>query len=417
MDVPQVTDPQDATAAERALLGACLLDADVAVRQSVEEVDERDFADPRLGQLYDLVCTMWAAQEPIDPIVIEKRARELGQKIHAADLFELIQATPTSSNAGHYARQVADAAKRRRLKIAGSRLQQLAESGEELGVVMGHARDEWASVAGQAAGKIEAKTLAAVLDGEDDYDWLIPNLLERQDRLVLTGGEGAGKSTFVRQIAICAAAGVHPTTTHTVEPVKVLVVDAENSEKQWRRASRTIALQAKHIGQIDPTTSLRLACVPRLDLTNERDVGAVHRLMDEHDPDLLVIGPLYRLIPRAITNDDDASPLITALDGLRARGVALVMEAHAGHATGATGQRDLRPRGSAALMGWPEFGMGLRIQQPDDGDPTVRAELVRWRGDRDERAWPTLMRRGGQFPWTDDSIAPEPRRWEPRVVS
>jgi replicative DNA helicase len=234
---------------------------------------------------------------------------------------------------------------------------------------MGHARDEWATVAGQAAGKLEAKTLADVLDGEDEYDWLIPNLLERQDRLVLTGGEGAGKSTFVRQIAICAAAGVHPTTTRSVDPVRVLVIDAENSEKQWRRASRTIVTQARHLGQTDPATSLRLACVPRLDVTNERDLGAVHRLVDEHEPDLLVIGPLYRLIPRAITNDDDAAPLLTALDGLRARGLALVMEAHAGHASGMNGQRDLRPRGSAALMGWPEFGLGHR---PRRAGPVAR---------------------------------------------
>lgn len=398
-------------AAERALIGACLLDADLAIRQSVEQVSEDDFRDIRLGKLYDLVCAMWARQEAIDPVVIEARARESGigggQPWHAAELHDLISQTPTASNASYYAKQVAEGAMRRRLARTGARLQQLAETDEDLGILMGHARDEWGTVAGQAAGKIEARTLAEVLDGEDEYDWLIPNLLERTDRLILTGGEGAGKSTFVRQIAICAAAGVHPITNDSMEPVRVLVVDAENSEKQWRRASRTIATQARIMGRTDPAEELRLACVPRLDLTNERDVGAVHRLIDEHTPDLLLIGPLYRLIPRAITSDDDAAPLLTALDGLRARGLALIMEAHAGHASGDNGQRNLRPRGSAALMGWPEFGLGLRLQAADDFDPTIRADLVRWRGDRDERTWPTTMRRGGRFPWTDDMRAEE----------
>lgn len=404
----------DTLPAERALVGACLLEPDVAIRQAVEHVTETDFGNPVLGALFELVCTRYAAGNPVDPVLVDAAAREAGIKgVNAANLADLVTTTPTAANAGYYARQVADAGMRRRLNLAGMRMQQLANTDEDLGVVMAHARDEWATVAGQAAGRLEAKTLAEVLDGDDEYDWLIPNLLERQDRLVLTGGEGAGKSTFVRQIAICAAAGVHPTTTRSINPVRVLVVDAENSEKQWRRASRTVVMQARHMGRIDPAVALRLACVPRLDLTNERDLGAVHRLVDEHEPDLLVIGPLYRLVPRAITNDDDAAPLLTALDGLRARGLALVMEAHAGHASGANGMRDLRPRGSAALMGWPEFGLGMRLQV-DEGDPTVRAELVRWRGDRDERAWPQLMRRGGVFPWTDDNSSPA---WSPHTAA
>ena len=57
-------------------------------------------------------------------------------------------------------------------------------------------------------------------------------------------------------------------------------------------------------------------------------------------------------------------------------------------------------------MGWPEFGFGLRIvanEHPDDD--AVRAAVVRWRGDRDERAWPSTLRRGGDWPWMDDNPA------------
>jgi hypothetical protein len=402
----------DISLAERALVGACLIDPDTAIRQSVEHIEETDFASPMLGKAFEIICRLFAAGESIDPLIVDEALRRAGvQGIHGVHLTDLMRDTPTASNAGYYARQIADAAMRRRLLRTGHILQGLAESEEDLGIVMSHARDEWERIAGQASGRIEAPTLAEIFEGDDEYDWLIPNLLERQDRLVLTGGEGAGKSTWVRQIAICAAAGVHPTTNRHADPVRVLVVDAENSEKQWRRASRTIATQARMMGSVDPAATLRLACVPRLDLTNERDVGAVHRLVDEHTPDLLVIGPLYRLIPRAITNDDDAAPLLTALDGLRARGLALIMEAHAGHATGSTGMRDLRPRGSAALMGWPEFGLGIRLRADEDG--IDRVDVVRWRGDRDERDWPGVMRRGrgDPFPWTDDMI-PERRSLE-----
>jgi len=120
--------------------------------------------------------------------------------------------------------------------------------------------------------------------------------------------------------------------------------------------------------------------------------------LDTFTPDVLFIGPLYRLTPRAINSDDDAAPLLAALDTIRDRGVALVMEAHAGHAVGVGGERDLRPRGSAALMGWPEFGLGLRV----DRDDSETFNVVPWRGGRDSREWPSRMRRGffrEEFPW------------------
>jgi replicative DNA helicase len=114
----------------------------------------------------------------------------------------------------------------------------------------------------------------------------------------------------------------------------------------------------------------------------------------------MLIGPLYRLIPRAINSDDDAAPLLAALDTIRDRGIAMLIEAHAGHAANPKGERDMRPRGSAALMGWPEFGYGLRLNRKNP----LHVDMVRWRGDRDARGWPAKLGRsnveGGQrWPW------------------
>lgn len=398
-------------AAEEAVIGACLLEPR-AIRAASEHVTADDFSNFNLGAIFDAMLAAHSAGQPIDAVTVLALVTEAGVRgVDGVMLHDLVTATPTAANVGYYARQVAEGATRRRLWQFGARTQQIATAGEALTDIMTTVRSEWDAIRSTGSTQIEARTLNDVLDGVDDYDWLIPQLLERQDRLVLTGGEGAGKSTFVRQLAICAAAGIHPTTFASIKPVRTLVVDAENSEKQWRRAARPLVLRARQVGRTDPGSALRLACVPRLDISTERDLGAVHRLVDQHKPDLLVIGPLYRLIPRAINSDDDAAPLLAALDSLRARGLALVMEAHAGHAMTAGGQRDLRPRGSSALMGWPEFGLGLAL---DRDDPSL-AHMLRWRGDRDERAWPTDLRRGGDWPWTDNRIAyglgP---RWTPR---
>lgn len=401
------TQAESALANERAVVGAIMLKAD-SIRFALEHITVDDFADYRLSRIFDLMVTLHTAGHPIDPVSLLDLAAE--EKIKGVDgpfLHGLMYATPTHTNIGYYANLVAEVAQKRRTWKFGVLAQQLATSGMPVGELADTIRTEFDTLRSHAGTPMEAKTLRTVLDGTDEYDWLIPGLLERMDRLVLTGGEGAGKSTFVRQIAILAAAGIHPTTFASVEPINVLVVDAENTEKQWRRNARPLAAKARHAGRRDPLDNLHLACIPRMDITTERDLGAVHRLVDEHKPDLLVIGPLYRLIPRAINSDDDASPLLAALDTLRARGLALVMEAHAGHAIGAGGERDLRPRGSAALMGWPEFGMGIGVDRQalgglQDGQLPTVFKLHRWRGDRDERDWPTTLLRGGAWPWMDE---------------
>ncbi len=412
------TSPRDT--AEAAVLGALLLDPLVAMHQVVDEISEQDFQHPWRAALFDLICHMWADGQPIDPVTVYAAARNKRVSIpgEATTLHEMVASTPTAASAGFYAREVAQHAQRARLKRASLRIGQISEAGGDWGELMMHARVEWEAVANQSAGRLEARTLEEVLQGSDEYDWVIDGLLEREDRLILTGGEGAGKSTFVRQFAICASAGIHPFTHQPMPPVRIVVVDTENSEKQWRRACRGMVSQARKLGSQDPAKELRLA-TGGLDLTSERDIGAVHRLIDDHKPDILFIGPLYKLVPKAIQTDDDAAPLLHTLDGFRRRNVALVIEAHAPKGDG-MGNRNLAPRGSAALQGWPEFGLGLKLVTEEFGPRT--AEVTHWRGDRDEgRAWPLRLRAGGLFPWTDDRLEPQPGEqvtpWKPYFPS
>ena len=385
---------------EQAVIGSILLDASV-MPFALTEVSGSDFADPELETIWNGLVKMRAGMEHIDALTVGGKLAEWGlRRFTVADLWKMTDAVPHAHSVAEYARQVRVESVRRRIRETGHELLRGAdasEPGETIAQGIQMLKD---TQQGTVRNDLVAKQLQEILDGEDDYDWCIPGLLERRDRFVLTGTEGAGKSTFVRQLAILSAAGLHPTLFTRIDPIRVLVVDAENSEQQWRRATRSISEKAARLGSVDPRQTVRLACSSRLDLTREAHLGQVHRLIDEHNPDVLFVGPLYRLTPRAINSDDDAAPLLAALDTLRDRGVALVMEAHAGHAIGTGGERDLRPRGSAALMGWPEFGMGIRQSKLD---PST-FEVVRWRGDRDQRDWPRLMRRGGEWAWTPTEL-------------
>ncbi len=412
--------------AERAVIGAILLDEaegrHAAIRAARENCAPGDFGSVVLGGLFTLMTGRHAIGDPIDPLTLwpaVKADEALSRSLRsAADLHAFMEATPTSSNVAFYAKQVAEAGQSRRLLSTSTRLAQLAQrtdmpAAEKLSV----ARSEIESIASEYVTTTTVPTLAEVLAVEDSYDWVIPGLLERMDRLVLTGGEGLGKSTWLRQIAVLAAAGIHPTRhAERVDPVRVTVIDTENTERQWRRKVRPLVHKAAMVGAADPGESIRLLCTGRLNITTERDLGTVHAILDQHPTDILLIGPLYKLTPRGLNAEDDAAQVIAALDNLRERGVCLLMEAHAGKAVGGDGERNMSPRGSSALLGWPEFGLGLAWDTTmlQAGDKPSVVNVKRWRGDReDDRAIPYQMRRGGDWPWTDLDYRPRGGRWSP----
>jgi len=282
--------------------------------------------------------------------------------------------------------------------------EQVAEQRRAWKITREAKRRDGQAFAAAAIENFHPKTLGEIQDAtEEARDWIIPDLLERHERFVLTGAEGGGKSWWMRQVMITAAAGLNPFYPHLeYTPVKVLAIDAENTELQWQRSTKYLTNLVQAKGGRDPRDHVIVQAGYRLDFTQQAHIDHVHQLMDLHKPDIVFLGPLYKLVPKEITNDDDAAPLLAALDGIRERGVALLMEAHAGKSKEQGGERNLAPRGSSALLGWPEFGYGLR---PLTNDPGM-ATMVGWRGDREQRPWPKMIRRGeaGEYPWVPTNV-------------
>lgn len=228
---------------------------------------------------------------------------------------------------------------------------------------------------------------------DPDYDWLIPGLLERHDRVVLTGQEGKGKSTLLRQIAVQVAAGIHPFTLEPITPVRVAIVDLENSRDHDRRQFRILRLSAG-------TSLLRGFLAPiiwpaGIDLLQATDRKLLNDLLTAAGVDLLIIGPSYKMAAGDPTSEETARAVTRTLDELRDRyGFALILEAHQPYATPGT-RRVERPYGASLWSRWPEFGLHL-----GDSGPGMPAALRHWRGARDERDWPAALQRGGTWPWT-----------------
>lgn len=257
----------------------------------------------------------------------------------------------------------------------------------------------------EAEGDITTPSLREFLDCDDpDHDWVVPGLLERGDRLILTGVEGLGKSTLLRQLAVCAAAGVHPFNADRHRPARVLYVDCENGPVKLRRALRPLVHQAVRYGS-DPQDSMHIETIPSgLDVTRPEDEMLLVRLVSSIQPDLFITGPVYRLHAANPNDEEPARQVARVLDRCRAAAnCALITEAHSGHGYGGV-DRPIRPTGSSLWLRWPEFGYGI-TPAPGCTQTDRVVSFKPWRGDREERSWPKQLRAGGTWPWHEDLTA------------
>lgn len=400
-------EPHD-LAAEQAVLGAMMLSA-AAAENCRQALVPADFYRPAHGTIYATITALMREGVNPDPVTVKDRLEadgELRGNLDPPYLHTLIVAVPAPASAGNYARIVREHAVYRRLREAARRIMQSTEPGGDNDAhgLTERALRELEDVRDAGIGDgLTVQTIGEFLDGAEDddaYDWVLPGLLERGDRLIITGMEGAGKSTLFRMMAVLGAAGLHPFTFEPVPTARVLFIDCENTARHTRRKIRPLITQARLQGHAVNDANLWIECRPQgMDLALDKDVSWLLRQVAAVNPDITFLGPLYRLAPRALQTDDEAAPVIAALNMIRARGSAVVLEAHAGHAQGPGGRRDLRPRGSSAFLGWPEFGYGLRWSDTDFAQEERAVDMVSWRGDRDERDWPESLVAGGTWPW------------------
>ena len=117
--------------AEESLLGAMLLSKD-AIATAVETVAADDFYKPAHAHLFEAIVALYGAGEPVDPLTVAEVLRRHGllDTLGGKQAILRIQvATPAASNAGFYARIVADHALLRRLVAVGT---EVAELGYQL---------------------------------------------------------------------------------------------------------------------------------------------------------------------------------------------------------------------------------------------------------------------------------------------
>lgn len=390
-------------AAERAVLGACM-ESGATYRTARTIVAREDFFSDQHRLVWDVIGWYVDMGATPDVTLIFDRVRELG-KISFVDgvmLHSMMAAAPMSLEVAHHARIVADVATRRRVVRAGQLMVQRAESGAgDITDLVEQSLDDLRSARNAQVG-VEVLTSSVdefMHSTPDQPDWVVPGLLARGDRLVLTGSGGLGKSTLLRQIAVCAAAGIDPldwSAGEAYDPVRVMVFDCENADHQLKTRLWSMLKEARESGRpVEDRLTIGGHGNP-LNLLDASSALSLLRTVEHDKPDLVYIGPVYKLHNDDPDKETVVKKITHVLDQIRQTGAALMTEAH--HTKAAKQGGSLEPSGSNLWTWWPEHGMGLRLTP--DSDASMRlCTLERWRISRVESSWPELVCAGGSWPW------------------
>jgi replicative DNA helicase len=402
---PDEAPPHDFEA-EQAVLGAMTISTQ-ALAHGCQTLLAEDFYRPAHGQIFAALVALYGAGQPTDHVSLEAQLARSGVPIDAigghAVLFAIKTHTPSASSVAHYAEIVAETALRRRL-ISAART--FAESAADLscdaGEVLDKAKADLAEIDAPLWREPQDMSLSEFMAEarKKPRQWLVKGLVREMWRVVIIAGEGDGKSWLLRQLAVCAAYGLHPLRNTKIEPVPSLIVDTENPADTIADCLERLLPVAQRLGCPDPVDRIYYT-EGGINLRKRADRLELEAILRARRPQLVCMGPLYQLYTATAAEgwEAPAREVISVLDDWRRRfRFALILEDHAPQSQ--AGRREMRPYGSSLWRRWPDVALTLERKQGTDGKVlTVGSFKGHSRGATD---WPDefhMAAKGRPWPW------------------
>jgi replicative DNA helicase len=307
--------------------------------------------------------------------------------------------------ADNYARAVHEQGQRAQLASAAVRMTQIVNSDLDMDEMVDLLEQAWVETLASAHAEPGWKpidglsTVNEFVTGSDEvHEWVIPGLLERQERLMLVAPEKAGKSVLTRQVALMLAAGRHPfSTSSACPPMTTLMIDLENPAPTARRDFRRQIDALEGLWSTENDRAYLWHKPAGIHLGDRADRVALFQVVERVQPDLLCICPIYKAYDGLEQSwEQQAQGVQKPLDRLREEfNLALWLEHHA--PWGEKGMREIRAIGSSRWARWLDYQVSL---EPTGSPPYQRLTWKSVRRDERKMAPASLVRGGpGEPSW------------------
>jgi replicative DNA helicase len=390
---------------ERTLLGTLML-SPTAINAVADVLVPSDFYSPLHGAVFSAILVLRDSGLAVDATTVYSalESRGEGGLTSPSALLQLVVDAGVTTSVPQYASAILDKALRRRMINEGLGL---AASAANLGM---NAEDilesHQATVASMGLSVIDREPDDMTVEEflarprNEISPWAVHGLIRKRHKIMIVGGEGAGKSWVLRFVAICAAYGIQPFRHTTIPPIRTLIIDLENPEDALYDSFETMLKQVRKVTPQQESLA-RLWWRPAgINLRNRVDVAELENVIRTRRPELVCLGPLYAAYENTASDfgwETAAREVQRALKSLMVRyDFGLLIEDHAPQSDD-RGKRQMRPYGSSYWRRWPDVGIGM---EPIESRQNA-FRLTRWRGDRVPTDWPSTIIRGSEIssPW------------------
>lgn len=334
----------------------------------------------------------------LQPAWIADEATRLGRP-SSGYVANVLSAGFVGGSVSYYAERLREASARRyALKVLNQGITRLEHDEAVADEVVSDVRSQLDAMPRPSVSDDDTWTLEEIMGLEvRTEDFTIPGLLKKNERLVLTGSEGGGKSVFVYQMLTGAAFGVDTFRLERTRPARVLFIDVENNEFQ---AKANLDKIVPALNEIAPDVQPEWRSLKRrvVDLLATKDRADIIRRVVHYNPDILYMGTAYKLTDVSDETHRSVRAIQSVVDRIRQEvSCSVIVEHHAGHGH-MNDRNNMRPEGSSYWLRWPDFGYGMQPLVTTDRKRLMR--LGAWRGDRaTDRDFPVAVKQGGVMPW------------------
>jgi len=349
--------------AERAVLAAILLDPS-QLATVAERLGQEDFAERQNRMVFEAMLGVAKGGGTVDRLTVKaalQNADQLAAVGGDAYLVNLVDSLPDLSGIKTYTGIVANRATRRRLLRHLPALAQALAEGEGVDAALDALTDDWQREAARSGG-LQALPLADFLAlNIPPREWLLQDLLRRQDLALVHSWRGRGKTWLDLSLACGLVCGVEVLRWRPTRPAGVLYVDGEMpaAALQERFAAVLAGLRSEPQAPLTVLAAdLQERGIPSL--SNREGQAAVEEHLTE-GVEVVVLDNISTLFDSGPENESeswrDAQQWVLRL---RRRGLALMMAHHSGK----TGQQRGTSRREDVL------DVVLNLRAPSDYRPS-----------------------------------------------